>query len=267
MTFQHIVDSMPILGVFTAFVIIALLTTEAGYRIGHWWQERTPDEKEGPTAMIVGSLLALMAFLLAITMGMASDRFDSRRALVLAEANAVGTVYLRAGYLPEPASGETRDLLRAYVPLRIATNDRARLRRNVARSVEIQAELWSIAEELARATPESVVLGLYIDSLNEVIDLHEERVITGIYARVPETIMLLLLFGSIMTLAMVGYNAGLTRRRSPLTAAVLVTVLGAVISLVFDLDRPQGGFLEVSQRPLIDLQGQIGINTPASHPE
>jgi hypothetical protein len=265
--FQQIVDSMPILGVFTAFVIIALLATEAGYRIGRWWQERTPDEKEGPTAMIVGSLLALMAFLLAITMGMASDRFDSRRGLVLAEANAVGTAYLRAGYLPEPASGETRALLRAYVPLRIATNDRARVRRNVTRSVEIQAELWAIAEELARATPESVVLGLYIDSLNEVIDLHEERVITGIYARVPETILLLLLFGSIMTLAMVGYNAGLTRRRSPLTAAVLVTVLGAVISLVFDLDRPQGGFLEVSQRPLIDLQGQIGVKLPANHPE
>ena len=267
MKFQQIVDSMPILGVFTAFVIIALLATEAGYRIGRWWQERTPDEKEGPTAMIVGSLLALMAFLLAITMGMASDRFDSRRGLVLAEANAVGTAYLRAGYLPEPASGETRALLRAYVPLRIATNDRARVRRNVTRSVEIQAELWAIAEELARATPESVVLGLYIDSLNEVIDLHEERVITGIYARVPETILLLLLFGSIMTLAMVGYNAGLTRRRSPLTAAVLVTVLGAVISLVFDLDRPQGGFLEVSQRPLIDLQGQIGVKLPANHPE
>jgi hypothetical protein len=265
--FQQIVDSMPILGVFTAFVIIALLATEAGYRIGRWWQGRTPDEKEGPTAMIVGSLLALMAFLLAITMGMASDRFDSRRGLVLAEANAVGTAYLRAGYLPEPASGETRALLRAYVPLRIATNDRARVRRNVTRSVEIQAELWAIAEELARATPESVVLGLYIDSLNEVIDLHEERVITGIYARVPETILLLLLFGSIMTLAMVGYNAGLTRRRSPLTAAVLVTVLGAVISLVFDLDRPQGGFLEVSQRPLIDLQGQIGVKLPANHPE
>lgn len=267
MTFQQLVDSIPILGVFTAFVIIALVVSEVGYRTGHWWQERTPDEKEGPTTMIVGSLLALMAFLLAITMGMASDRFDSRRALVLAEANAVGTVYLRAGYLPEPASSETRALLRAYVPLRIATNDLAQIRRNVASSVKIQAELWSIAEELSRVTPESVVLGLYIDSLNEVIDLHEERVITGIYSRVPGTILFLLLFGSILTLAMVGYNAGLTRRRSPLTAAVLVTVLGAVITLVFDLDRPQGGFLEVSQRPLIDLQDQIGVKSPANHPE
>ncbi|WP_417565697.1 hypothetical protein [Marinobacter sp.] len=61
------------------------------------------DEKEGPTGMIVGSLLALMAFLLAVAMGMASDRFDTRRGLVLAGANSIGTTYLRAGYLPEPA--------------------------------------------------------------------------------------------------------------------------------------------------------------------
>lgn len=267
MTFQQLVDSLPILGVFVAFAVVAVISSETGYRIGHWWQERTPEEKEGPTPMIVGSLLALMAFLLAITMGMASERFDDRRALVLAEANAMGTMYLRAGYLPEPASGEIRTLLREYVPLRIVTNDLADIRRKVARSTELHAELWSIAEALARSTPESIVLGLYIDSLNDVIDLHENRVIAGIYGRVPETILILLLFGSLLTLAMVGYNAGLTHRRSPLTAVVLIVVLGAVITLVFDLDRPRDGFLEVSQQPLLDLQDQIGASSPANRPE
>ena len=82
MGFQQLLDSMPI-GVFVVFTIVALIVSEAGYRHGRWWQERTPDEREGPTAMIVGSLLALMAFLLAIAMGMASDRFDTRRGLVL----------------------------------------------------------------------------------------------------------------------------------------------------------------------------------------
>ena len=267
MTLQVLFDLVPVAGIFVAFAIAALAASEIGYRIGRWWQERTPEEKEGPTPMIVGSLLALMAFLLAVTMGMASDRFEARRALVLAEANAVGTTYLRAGYLPEPASRETQTLLRAYIPLRIATNDMADNRRKIARSVELQAELWSIAEELARATPESVVLGLYIDSLNEVIDLHEKRVTSGMYGRVPETILLLLLVGSMLTLAMVGYNAGLSRRRSPLTAVVLIGVLGAVITLVFDLDRPRGGFLEVGQQPLIALQAQVGAASPANHPE
>ncbi|MDG4551492.1 MAG: hypothetical protein P9F19_18740 [Candidatus Contendobacter sp.] len=267
MRFQQLIDSLPIVGFFVAFVIFALITAELGYRLGRWWQERTSDEKEGPTAMIVGSLLALMAFLLAITMGMASDRFNARRAVVLAEANSVGTTYLRAGYLPEPASIETKTLLREYVPLRVLTDDLTDIRARIARSVEIQDKLWAIAEKLARATPNSDVLALYIASLNEMIDLHQTRVIAGLYARVPETILILLLLCSMLTLAMVGYNAGLTLRRSPLTALGLVIVLGAVITLVVDLDRPREGFLKVSQQPLIYLQEQIGALPPANPPE
>jgi membrane protein YdbS with pleckstrin-like domain len=267
MRFQQLIDSIPIFGIFAAFAIVALIISESGYRYGRWWQDHTPEEREGPTAMIVGSLLALLAFLLAITMGMASDRFDARRALVLAEANSVGTTYLRAGYLPEPASSEIRELLREYVPLRIVTKDMADVRKKIARSVEVHARLWSIAEELARTTPESDVLALFIASLNETIDLHETRVTSGVYARVPATVVILLLLGSTLTLGMVGYNAGLTRRRSSLTAVVLILVLGAVITLVIDLDRPQDGFLTVNEQPLLDLQEQIGASLAASPAE
>ena len=258
MRFQQLLDSLPIGGVFVAFVVFSLIVTEAGYRHGYWWQERTQDEKDGPTGMIVGSLLALMAFLLAIAMGMASDRFDTRRGLVLTEANSIGTTYLRAGYLPEPASSEIRDLLREYVPLRVPTNDLADVREKLVRSADLQDKLWSIAEELARTTPESDVLALFIESLNETIDLNETRVTAGIYARVPETIILMLFCGSMLTLGMVAYTAGLAHRRSSLTAAVLIILLGSVITLVVDLDRPQDGFLKVNQQPRIDLQEQIG---------
>ncbi len=176
---------------------------------------------------------------------------------MLQEANSIGTTYLRAGYLPEPAASDSRDLLREYVPLRIVGNDLADIQERIARSVEIQDELWTIAEDLARDRS-SDVLALYIDSLNETIDLNESRVTAGLYARVPETVLVLLIVGSALTLGMLGYSAGLTRRRSPLTAVVMIAVLGAVITLVVDLDRPRDGFLEVNQQPLIDLQQQIG---------
>ena len=264
MSFQELIDSVPVPSLFATYGIAALIVSEAGYRIGRWSQERTPAEREGPTNVIVGSLLGLMGFLLAITMGMAADRFDTRRGLVLAEANSVGTTYLRAGYLPEPASSQIRDLIRQYVPLRIATDDLAEVRAKMARSVEIQTRLWSIAEELARAMPESDVVALFIDSLNETIDLHETRVIAGLYARVPATILILLLLGSITTVGMVGYNTGLSRRRTPLTTLVLIGVLGAVVTLVVDLDRPREGFLTVSQQPLIDLQELVEAMPQAS---
>jgi hypothetical protein len=258
MRFQEWLDSLPIVGVYAAFAVIALIAYEIGFHVGRWWQERTPEESEGPAGMLVGSLFALMAFLLAITMGMASDRFDARRSLVLAEANSIGTTFLRAGYLPEPAASDSRELLREYAFLRTTINDLEDTMRRIARSAEIQDALWATAEELARETPESDVLAIYIESLNETIDLNETRITAGLYARVPETVVLLLIVGSALTLGMLGYSAGLTRRRSRLSAVVMIVVLGAVITLVVDLDRPRDGFLQVNQQPLIDLQEQIG---------
>lgn len=262
--FQDLIDSLPIPGVFAAFALLALVLYELGFRLGRWWQARTPEEKEGPTGMLVGSILALMAFLLAITMGMATDRYDTRRGLVLAEANDIGTTYLRAGYLSEPASSASRELLREYVPLRIAPEGATveALAAELARAHDILAELWALAEELVRTTPDSDTLALYIDSLNETIDVGTMRETAAIYARVPETVLLLLFVGSALTLGVVGYNAGLTGRRSPLTAIVLIAVLGAVITLIVDIERPQGGSLTVSQVPLIQLAEQIG--PPAS---
>ena len=208
--------------------------------------------------MLVGSILALLAFLLAVTMGMASDRFDARRANVLTEANSIGTTYLRAGYLPEPASSQIRELLREYVPIRLTVTDSKDIQSDIARSVDIQGQIWAITEEVARDTDQGDLVALFIESLNETIDIHETRITAGLHARVPETVLLLLVGGSALSLGMVGYSAGLTQRRSLLSAVVLILALGAVIMIVVDLDRPREGYIQVSQQPLIDLEQQIG---------
>jgi hypothetical protein len=252
-------DSIPILLFVALFVAVNVVVYEIGYQVGGWVRRRSADDAkpdEGPTGIIVGAILGLMAFLLAITMGMASERFDTRRVLVLAETNAIGTTYLRAGYLSEPASTEMSDLIVEYVPLRIATADEAQVLANIERSEELLAEMWAIAEDEARTQP-SDVTALFIESLNEVIDLHTSRFVAGVYARVPPTILLLLLGGVILSLGLVGYDAGLTRKRSPIIAIVLVIALGATLWLVIDLDRPREGFIQTSQQPLIDLQQKL----------
>jgi hypothetical protein len=254
---EQLLDPIPIPGVFVLIAVVLLAVFEIGYRIGRWWQIRTPEETEGPTNALVGSIIAFLAFLLAITMSMASDRFDTRRSLVLDEANAIGTAYLRAGYLPAPYSERSRELLREYAPLRINTDDRQQLQANFARSTEIEATLWTMVEEMA-VNQSSDVFALYIEAVNDVININETRMTAIIYARVPETVVFLLIIGAGLTLAMVGYSAGLTRRRSLLSAVVLVVVLAAVLTLVIDLDRPRNGFLQVSQQPLRDVMTQIG---------
>jgi hypothetical protein len=255
---QQLLDPISVPAVFVVLVLLLFVAFEVGFWIGRWWQVRTPEETEGPTGTLVGGLLALMAFLLAITMSMASDRFDTRRGLVIEEANDIGTTYLRAGYLPAPAADQSRALLREYVPLRINTDDRQQLAANFARSQQIHDELWAIAQQLAIDNPDSDLISLYVESLNETIDIHETRATALIYARVPETVLILLIIGSALTLGIVGYSAGLTKRRGVLSAVVLVVFLAAVLTLVVDLDRPTNGFIQVGQQPMIDLMEQVG---------
>jgi hypothetical protein len=253
----QLLDALPIAAVFVLFAVLSLAFYEGGFRLGRWWQDREPGEQEGPTGVIVGSILALLAFLLAVTMGMASDRFDTRRANVLAEANAIETTYLRAGYLPEAASSQIRELLREYVPLRIRTSASGDLKTDIATSAALLDQMWTIAEDVARTTDQGDLTSTFIESLNDIINLHETRV-TGASARVPETVVLLLFFGSALSLGMLGFSSGLTRHRSLLSAAVLIIALGAVLTIVIDLDRPLEGFIQVSQQPLIDVQQRIG---------
>jgi hypothetical protein len=92
------------------------------------------------------------------------------------------------------------------------------------------------------------------DSITEVVRVNQTRVTAGLYARVPETVIWLLLIGSALSLAMVGYSAGLRGKRSVLSAIVLTVAMGVVLMLVIDLDRPQDGVLTVNQQPLIDVQ-------------
>ena len=81
-------------------------------------------------------------------------------------------------------------------------------------------------------------------------------------SRVPETVILVLIVGAVLTLGVMGYSAGLTGRRGMLSAVVLMVALGTVLTLVIDLDRPRDGFLQVSQQPLIDLHDELGNPRP-----
>jgi hypothetical protein len=254
----QILDPIPTAMVFALFAIITLACYEVGFRVGRWWQDRMPGEQEGPTDLLVGSLLALMAFMLAVTMGMASDRFDTRRANVLVEANAIGAVYLQADYLTEPAADELKELVREYLPLRIV-DDPSQIAQNIGRSVALHAQMWALVAEAARSGHSPDLVSALGDSLSQLVAISETRIVAGRYSRVPETVLLLLLVGSALSLGMVGYMAGLKRRRSILNAVVMVVALGVVLTIVIDLDRPTEGLIQVSQQALLDVQRWIGL--------
>jgi len=106
-------DVFPLWGLFLTVVVLVLAAIEGGYRLGSCRHRQSGREKEAPVGAMVGATVGLLAFMLAFTFGMAASRFDTRKQLVLDEANAIGTTYLRTAMLPE-GRDEIRALLRSY---------------------------------------------------------------------------------------------------------------------------------------------------------
>jgi hypothetical protein len=247
-------DFLPIWAVYLVTVLLAVGAAELGFRLGRYWQRRTPEKEESVAGAMVGATLALLAFLLAFLISVATDRFDNRRRLVVEDASSIRTAYLRAGYIPEPYGTESRQLLREYVDLRLAAVEPGKFAQARARSEEIHNELWSRAELIA--DPGSDPISLYIDAVNEIINVHTQRVVAATL-RIPTTIWFVLYFGMMLSMLMVGFDNGLQGTRSIIVLVALVLVFSAVMLLMVDLDRPQEGFLTVSQQPMIDLQKQV----------
>lgn len=255
-------DSLPLWGLYVATVVIILLAVEGGQRLGKYRRQHPEQELEAPVSVMVGATLGLLAFILAFTFGLATSRFDIRRGFVVDEANAIGTAYLRAGLLSEPYRTEVRNLLREYVDVRLDLVRPGKAEEAMHRSDELHGRLWSQAVAVGEKNPSSIVAGLFIGSLNEVIDLHAKRVNLGLRTRVPGTIWAALYFVAILATGAVGYHAGLTGTRRSLAVLALVLAFSAVMMLIVDLDRPLEGGLKVSQQAMIDLRNSLMAPKP-----
>ena len=253
-------DALPLWGFFIAVLFLVLLSLEGGYRVAQYRRRRSLQETEAPVGAMVGATLGLLAFMLAFTFGYAAERFDLRRQLLLDEANAIGTTYLRSGMLPERRE-EIRKLLRDYVDTRLDAVKSNQIAEGIRRSEQLQDQLWAQTVTLAERNPTSIVVGLFVTSLNEVIDLHAKRVTAGLRNRIPGTIWAALLTIATLSLGAMGYHSGLVGTTRSLAILVVAVTFSAVIALIADLDRPQEGSLTVSQQALIDVRQSM--NPPA----
>jgi hypothetical protein len=260
-----LLDYVPLWGVFFGTVLVVVLSVEVGFQIGGFRRRRSDAEKEAPVGSIVGATLGLLAFMLAFTFGLAASRFDARRMVVLEESNAIGTSYLRAGLLPELHREEIRRLFREYVDIRLVavrSGSIERVNQMMSESSELHDALWSQTTELAEKDPHSIVTGLFIQSLNEVIDLHAKRALLGLHNRVPEIVWWTLHFIMIFSMVALGYQEGLAGSRRSLAVLALAITFSWVILLIADLDRPHEGSIRVSQQSMVDLQRSFAKPNP-----
>ena len=253
-----ILDIFPLWAVYVVTVMLVLVFAEIGYRLGLWLQRRDPDLGKAPVSgTVVGGMLGLMAFLLAFTIGIVINQHNGRKAMVVTEANAVGTAYLRAGFLSEADQTSSRDLLRDYVEVRLAAAaDPALLEAVVTRSEEIHGELWTIVEDNVRQGQDSDIMALFVESVNEVIDVHSLR-LAAVDLRLPRMLGLVLYAATILSFLLVGVANSGDKKRDFLAIVFFALAYVAVLMIVVDLDRPQQGLLTVSQTAMSDLLRQI----------
>jgi hypothetical protein len=253
------IDGLPLWAIFVASTILVLVFTELGFQLGRRARGRSTTKITSKTASVVGSSLGLLALILAFAFGSANSRYDERRHLILDEANAIGTTYLRAELLPEAQRAAIQHILHKYVALRIEAvqtrNSMKEIERAILRSENMQAELWSRAVSVAMERP-TPATALFLQALNEMIDLHQKRVSVALHHRVPGVLWVALYALVALFVVVGGYEAGAGEgRRSGTTPRVAVALaLAVVLFLIAALDRPLHQLSTLDQSALIDLE-------------
>jgi len=254
---MHLFDVLPVWLTLLVVLSIIFLSVWGGISFARK-RKRKHVEDDAPINTLVGASLALFAFILAFTFGMASNRFDARKAYLLEEVNSIETTWLRADLIAEPHRSAVRALLRDYVALRIEFRDQIeKADQVVAASNKIQTQIWShVNQIIAQSNRNDAYNALFIDAVNAMFDDQTKRVTVGVEFRIPIMIWCTLLVLSMLSMFAVGYLFG--KGDKPNWNIILALCLGfaAVILVIVDLDSVRGT-IQLNQQPLLDMYERI----------
>lgn len=235
--------------------LMLLFAIAAAAMTGHWlrkrWvrQDADNDDKEG---YVVSAVMGLLALLLGFTFSLAVDRYETRRALVLQEANAIGTSYLRSQLLDEPHRSRMAGLLKSYTENRIkiarATPDA--LGPLVVRNDQLLTDLWSATAAAFDSVRDIHFSTSLLETVNEVIDLDSSRK-TARNAHVPGEVFFVLFIYVVVTAGLLGHV--LNGKRNTLALGFLFGLELTTLLLILDIDRPTLGGVRANQTPMIEL--------------
>lgn len=236
-----------------------LVLQEIGRRIGVRRLAKDPDKALAGSGAIEGSIFGLLGLLIAFTFSGAASRFDSRRQLVVQEANAIGTAYLRLDLLPADAREELRGLFRKYTDSRIQTYrklpDITAARAELSRSQELQNVVWTKSVAACRTQSPQPAAMLLLPALNEMIDITTTRTMAG--KMHPPLIVFAMLFALAMGCSLLaGYGMADCEFRSKLHMVLFAAVTAVTVYVIIDIEYPRQGLFRVdaSDQVLVDVR-------------
>ena len=250
-------SDLPLLGVLAGTLLLVLASLEVGYRWATARRAKRRDEDEATVGGVVGATLGLLAFLLAVTFGIADDAFHARKVALTNEMNAIQLSYMSSDLASEADRDQIRTILRDYVDQRLRwANGQPDPPGKSAN--ELLDRLWKASSAVAEKKPGTV--DVLLGYVGNVIALQQERLMVRERSRIPRDYWVVLYVVALLALATVGYHVGVAGKgRTPVMLAVAIA-FSATIMVIADLDRPGTGFINVSQQPMADLRTRITAN-------
>jgi hypothetical protein len=222
-------------------------------------KRRRPFEEEAREdfGVVLGATLTLLALLIGFSFSMAIGRYDQRKNYEEAEANAIGTEFVRAGLLPHADATIVQTLLGRYLDQRVSfylTSDQQRLGELSTLSTQLQSELWSAVQAPATAQPNPVI-ALAVSGMNDVLN-SQGYTQAAWWNRIPWAAWDLMALIAICCNLLVGYGA-----RNTKVGGILLLILPLIVSIAFlliaDMDSPRGGLIRVSPQNLVSLSASM----------
>lgn len=235
------------------FLLVLLLAChEVGFRLGCRLKRFDEDYKRR-VDMIRTAILALVTFLVGFSFAAAGSRYIDRQDMIVKEANAIGTSWLRAMLLPEPQRSRLQTELQQYTLDRLEllkAYDSQTIRPLLAKAGERQKRIWQAGVEGVGTDREFA--NFMLPPLNDVIDIHSEH-LSAARRHIPQPILVVIVITAAIGMGMIGYDNGLVRKRYFLLGCAFAVVSAASLWMTIDLDRPRHGFVRASELPYVEL--------------
>lgn len=268
---QQFMDGFSLGGLFLFTVVLMLGFVEAGFRLGSRQLDKAAKQQASQVRSIMGAMLGLTAFMLAFTFASAQSHHEQRVANMVAEAGLLSDAFMQAAFLDEPERTEARKLLHQYVTGRLQIIESARARKAgeamalIQEAESLHLELWDIAATAQGEEPGQMQRGALFTSLVQgIINMHAVRLQGALMNRISWAIWATLYLTGFMGMLVMGYQAGLATRRSPLATATLAVAFSTVMMLIVDLDRPMMSLFQINDQVMINLeqrmQGLLSVN-------
>jgi hypothetical protein len=236
-----------------AVLPLSLAALALAYMFAARYSRAENEKAESAFGLGQAAIFGLIALILAFSFSFAAERFEARRALVIKEADAIGTTYLRGGFLPSGEQTYFRQDLIAYTTTRLETyanvSDVLAEERAIERGKLLQARLWAAASDAAHNDPRNLWYSNLANSVNVMIDVSEEQT-AAFNNHVPRPILGLVLLCTIVGAVLLGLTFGRAKAPNAPLSVIFCVLFAATIFAIIDLDHPQGGFISVDVAPL-----------------